>query len=325
MRSDDSCSFGEDFSVPCRSFWIVGVCLLFMLATAGCATFAPKDEVRVLSKSFNTLNEASQPLFDDLAAAERRNGRDNAVVKAKRSSYTGDCAGIGWAEPGFIEGFCLSEAPYFSDIGDPPATLAFRQGIQLIEDYTEVLLILAEGRNIDETTAHVQALGQNVAALVSLVPSAGSAGLALTGALGALRPVIADAAQAKNNEELKRLVLEGAPHIKKLIGALKNGAPEVFNTLIFQSVKSVSSPEALNNEAVAQVHLDRIAAYRVVVSNYVALLDELERSFDQLVIAFEKPRSAASLTLAVQRSAQLAAHAEAWRKAYTSLRAGISR
>jgi hypothetical protein len=110
----------------------------------------------------------------------------------------------------------------------------------LIGDYSEVLLILAEGRNLDEASAQVQALGQNIAALISVASGPGAAA-GLTGVLGALDPIIRDAAQRRNLDEMKRLVLSGAPLLKKLIETLRAAAPEVFNTLIFQSVKGDKS------------------------------------------------------------------------------------
>jgi len=73
---------------------------------------------------------------------------------------------------------------------------------------------------------------------------------------------------------------------------------------------------------VAKEHLHRIAAYRTAVSNYVILLDELERAFEQLVTAFQQPRNAVSLASVAQRTAQLTAHAEAWRRVYSLLRTG---
>jgi hypothetical protein len=125
----------------------------------------------------------------------------------------------------------------FPNFGDPPATQAFRHGVRLIGDYSEVLLILAEGRNLDETSAQVQALGQNIAALLSVASGPGAAA-GLTTALGALDPIIRDAAQRRNVDEMKRLVLSGAPQMKKLIESLRGAAPEIFSTLIFQSVKA---------------------------------------------------------------------------------------
>ena len=298
--------------------------LLVVTLCAGCSV-APVEETRSFSKAFAAVDGASQPLLDDLASAERRQGRENAEKKAK--SDAGVCGGIQWAKvdatSGFIEGFCVEDAPYFSELGDPPATQAFRHGVRLIGDYSEVLLFLAEGRNLDETSAQVQALGQNIAALASVASGPGAAA-GLTAVLGALDPIIRDAAQRRNIDEMKRLVLSGAPLLKKLIESLRAAAPEVFNTLIFQSVKGVTSPEALDNKTVAKGYLDRIAAYRIAVSNYVMLLKELEVSFDQLVAAFQQPRSAVSLATIAERSGRLSANAEAWRKVYSTLRAGGS-
>jgi hypothetical protein len=250
-----------------RLFFAMGlrctVSILLLMVCYGCATVPPLEEVRLFSKAFYTLDGASQPLLDDLGVAERRQGIDNAITKAKGNSYTGDCKGIGWAEPGFIEGFCLDDAPYFSEIGDPPATRAFRQGVRVIGEYSEILSFLAEGRNMEETSAQVQALGQNIAALASLASGIGWIGAALGPALGALQPVIEEAVQAENVKELKRLVLDGAPRIKELIKSLRDAAPEFFNTLVYQSVKAATSPEALENEAVAEQHIARISAYRM--------------------------------------------------------------
>jgi hypothetical protein len=119
-------------------------------------------------------------------------------------------------------------------------------------------------------------------------------------------------------------VLSGAPLIKKLIESLRVAAPEIFNTLIFQSVKGVTSREARENKTVAKGYLERVAAYRIVMSNYVVLLGELELSFDQLVIAFQQPRNAVSLAIIAERSGRLSASAEAWRKVYSTLRTGGS-
>jgi hypothetical protein len=300
--------------------------LVVALLSTGCSV-APVEETRSFSKAFAAVDGASQPLLDDLALAERRQGRENAEIRAKKDTYQGACKGIIWAKvdatSGYIEGFCVEDAPYFSELGDPPATQAFRHGVRLIGDYSEVLLVLAEGRNLDEASAQVQALGQNIAALVSVASGPGAAA-GLTGVLGALDPIIRDAAQRRNIDEMKRLVLSGAPLLKKLIESLRAAAPEVFNTLIFQSVKGVTSPEALDNKTVAKGHLDRIAAYRAAVSNYVMLLKELELSFDQLVMAFQLPRNAVSLATIAERSGRLSANAEAWRKVYSTLRAGGS-
>jgi hypothetical protein len=53
------------------------------------------------------------------------------------------------------------------------------------------------------------------------VASGPGAAAGLTSVLGALEPIIRDAAQQKDIEEMKRLVLSGAPLLKKLIETLR--------------------------------------------------------------------------------------------------------
>jgi hypothetical protein len=223
----------------------------------------------ILSKAFAAVDGASQPLLDDLALAERRQGRENAEIKAKKDSYQGACKGILWAKvdatSGYIEGFCVDDAPYFAELGDPPATQAFRHGIRLIGDYSEVLLFLAEGRNLDETSAQVQALGQKIAALMSVASGPGAAA-GLTSVLGALDPTIRDAAQRRNVDEMKRLVLSGAPLLKKLIQSLREAAPRSSTLSSSNPSKALQARRRWNNKTVAKVYLDRVTGYRTAVS-----------------------------------------------------------
>lgn len=292
------------------------IAAIFVLA--GCAT-APVREVRFFNSAFVSFSEASQPLFDDLAMAERRQGQENAVIKTKNNLYTGDCKGIVLSTASYIDGFCIDDAYYFSELSDPPATRGFRNGIRLIGRYAEILVTLAEGQNVNEASAQIQALGSHIGALASLASGPG-AGAAFSSALTALDPIIREAAQKKNIEEMNRLVFTGAPHVKKILMALKDGAPAVFNTLTYQASKAVVAPEALTSKTAAKVQLDRIAAYRIAVSNYVVMLGELERTFDELLVVVQQPRSSASLALVAERSAHLSAYADNWRRVYSALR-----
>jgi hypothetical protein len=86
--------------------------LLLALLCTGCSV-APIEETRSFSKAFAAVDGASQPLLDDLALAERRQGRENAEIKAKKDNYQGACKGIIWAKvdatSGYIEGFCVEK------------------------------------------------------------------------------------------------------------------------------------------------------------------------------------------------------------------------
>jgi hypothetical protein len=292
--------------------------VVFTILLSSCAV-APVQEVRLFNTAFITFNEASQPLFDDLAIAERRQGQTVAEANAKDNAFQGECAGIIWAKVGYIDGYCITDALYYSEIADPPTTRRIRDGIRLIGRYSEVLLTLAEGRNLDETSAQIQNLGGNIAALIAMGAGPGG-GAAFSGALAALDPIIRDAAQRKNIEEMNRLVLAGAPHVTTLVVSLRDGAPAVFNTLIYQSVKGVTGADSLKNPAIAKSYLERISIYRIAVSTYVVLLGELQNTFDELVTAVQRPKNAASVAFVAEKSARLAVHADAWRRVYSSLR-----
>ena len=119
---------------------------------------------------------------------------------------------------------------------------------------------------------------------------------------------------------MKRLVLSGAPRIKKLIESLREATAAVFNALIFNSVRAATSEESLDEQRVAEIFVGRIELYRTGVSSYVTLLKELESSFDELVTAFQQPRNAVSLAVIVQRYVRLSATADAWGRSYLSQR-----
>ena len=129
---------GHSLSNDSRRVWDLGRgtygWLLAAVLCSGCTiaptTVGPIEEARLFLKAFAAVDEASRTLLNDFAIAERRQGRQNAEIKAKRGIYEGACKGIFWAKvnatSGYIEGFCVDDAPYFSGLGDPPATEALR-------------------------------------------------------------------------------------------------------------------------------------------------------------------------------------------------------
>ena len=209
------------------------------LLLSACTT-APVEQIKYFSQAFNTVNTVGQPLLDELAIAERLQGRQIAVRRAKGETQQGvkDCPpeALPWfpaadSNQGIIRGFCLPDAAYFSMLTDPPATAAMRGALSVIERYAEILSTLAENRNTDSALAEIDALSKSVSGLVAVT------GLASTispigPALIALRPVLEHAAQQGNAREAKRLILDGAPKVTDLIAALRNAIPPMFKTLI---------------------------------------------------------------------------------------------
>jgi hypothetical protein len=287
-----------------------------------------------LSDAYRSANDAGQPLLDNLALAEKSEGRINAANQAGRPTKSGTIppeapnpacprSQLQWQEvgpdSGFIQGYCISDAAYFASLGDPPATQAFRGGLAVLGQYVDVLVFLAEGRNIDELHAELQSLSGEIGQLLVFLPGAGGAGPAIDGALAALKPLIDAAAQQQNDEEVKRLVLEGAPKARELIERLKDATPEMFNTLTAAAARAAVSPAALDNPETAKSDIARIEAYRVTVSNFVVLLDGLETALDKLVQAVEFPDETASLQSLADATANLRIYADAVRRAIAAL------
>ena len=315
--------------------------LLVALFTGGCAMQPPIADVKLVAEAFEQLNAASQPLFDDLALAEREQGRTVAVdraLSARESPKPGPCGGYPYVGntdeqgnpdgPGVIDGFCVEDAPYYSEIIDPPGTRTFRRALAAVGDYTELLLILAEGRNIDEATAQLHTLAGNAGAALgsagALVGAPQAAGIApaLNGLVTAFEPLIGRAAQRSNANELKRLVREESPKVEKVLEALGDGVPALFNTLAETPLARFNTV-GLDNPEVAKVEIDRIEGYRVAVSNFVVLLDQYRSLLHDLVAAYDAPRGSVTLASLVERSGDLAARADAWRRTLANLRTGI--
>ena len=188
---------------------IVASLILVFLACSGCATHAPVAEVRLVGRAVQDLNAASAPLLDDLAVAERAQGKVVAEVRAKKNSRTAMVAGSdiaarnvpvsavvtneGSGAPsdanpcgtiGLVaidslsvkvqDGFCISDSYYYSELADPPATATFRRSLAAVESYSNVLLILAEGRNLEAAQAEVQSLAGNVGGVLEMAGASGA-------------------------------------------------------------------------------------------------------------------------------------------------------
>jgi hypothetical protein len=309
--------------------------VLAAAACAGCATSTPVAQVRLVGKAFEDLNGASAPLFDDLAVAERINGRKAADIRAdkhtrgeKIAPELDRCPQVGQVQTPdesvkVQTGFCGRDSYYFSELTDPPATASFRRSIGAIQGYTNVLLILAEGRNLEAAQAEVQALSANVGNLAEIAGATG-AGAALKVFTDAIQPVLDLAAKRANAKELSRMVRQVSPQALAVIGKLRETAPELFTMLTAQSLERFRSPSGgLTNKAVAEAEANRIAAYRSAVSNYVVLLDQYERLLQQLVGAYDVEGRSITLAGLVEQSAQLSAQADAWRRTYSALRMGF--
>ncbi len=296
-----------------------------MLCT-GCAATVPVAEVRLVGKAFQDLNVASAALLDDLAVAERAQGQAAASARAKKHSAgldTDRCRQVTQVAVGSVvvqNGFCIEDSYYYSELADPPAAATFRRSLTAVESYTNVLLILAEGRNLDAAQAEVQGLASNISGALAL--AGGGIGTALTGLSGVLQPVLDLAAKRANARELARTVKQVAPQTLAVVEQLRIAAPELFTTLTERSLAQLRTTGLISAD-VAAAEAVRIETYRGAVSNYVVLLDQYQQLLGRLVQSYDVEGRSVTLSGLAQQSAQLSAQADAWRRTYSALRMGI--
>jgi hypothetical protein len=219
-------------------------------------------------------------------------------------------------------GFCADDSYYYSELSDPPGTAAFRRSLAAVGDYTHVLLILAEGRNLEAAQAQLQSLAVNVGGALELAGGTGL-GPAAAALSSALQPVLDLAAKHGNAKELRRNVQQVSPQVVAVIEQLRATAPELFTTLTEQSLARFRR-DGLANAEIARLESRRIETYRVAVSNYVVLLDQYQALLTSLVQAYDVEGRPVTLAGLGERSAELSAQADAWRRTFSALRLGLN-
>ena len=259
--------------------------LIVLLLVCGCAT-GPVEETKAFVAATNTVKSTSDLLWDELNVAER-NQHLRIIAKSPSARFS----------------FRLDDAYYFSNIAESPDTAQFRRALAIIHDYSELLRTLVEGTNIDAARGQIEALAANVGVLV------GSPGISL--AVGQLSVVLNQLIAAVNLAEARRLAVDGAPAITELIGSLRAAAPAIFDTLT-ADLRVAGGTESAK----------KIALQRIVVANFVVLLDRLQDTFVRLVRAFERPSNPVTLAALVKASADLEADVKAARQALVRLRSG---
>lgn len=303
--------------------------LMCVLILAGCATNRPVGEVRLVAQAFDNLNSASQPLLDELALAERLQGKSAAEARASAHARSSGVAGGADRCPTVImiqgavplqNGFCPEDSYYYSELADPPATRAFRQALAATGDYTRLLTILAEDRNMDAAMAQLAGFTANLGQAAGAAGAAG-VGSILNGLLQAFNPVLEIAGQRGNAQELKRLVVQESPKVQALVRELRTQAGEFFATLAEAPLARFNL--AIGNPDVARAEAARIEAYRAAISSYVVLLDQYATLLGDLVKVYGAPRGSLTLADLSERSARLSAQADAWRRSLAGLRAGL--
>lgn len=293
--------------------WLLGGAFILV----GCAATPPLEAVRAFSNASNAFDAASQPLLDQVANAERASVRKLIEDPPEDTKNVLPVPLPGGGERRLLLDLPTDQVRGLATVGDPPATAAYRKGVAAIKHYAAVLVLLAEGENIDAARAELGLLAANIAGVAALGPTGNVAQVVVVPALDALKPLIDGAANAQNTAELRRLVVEFAPLIKELNAKLRSGAEPMFHMLLARDREIIVVGDGDPVAALA-----RIDGYRVALANWLVLLDLIDQATDQLVAAVTAPRNTAVLANLAELSARISTYAEGARRALAVIRAG---
>lgn len=302
-----------------------------LLALAAC-TAAPSAELRLFRDSVAAIDQAGQPLLDDLALAERAAFRTSLREKAQANSAAeargrvpaGDERWIG--RPlgiGFVRDLRAEDMAFEASIGDPPGTAALRAGLGTVTALSSALVALTDGTNAEAATDD---LVRSVAALTDLAAAGASlvgTPLATTGlkaAIEELRGLARRLADELNARRARELILENERQVDALLAGLRDAVPAMWTVLTSDlQITITANPRMPETELRAAVA--RAEAYRRLLSDYAVLIARAQDAWGGAVLAARTP---GSLTLAAvaENATRLRADLEAIRRAQAALRSG---
>ncbi len=290
-----------------RTFSFLLIAGVFSALGAGCS-FVPTAELRIFRESVVAANTAATPVLDELSGTERKAKRDAVALREGPVVRGG----------GRVD-FNPTEAAYFADIGDGPATSLFRRGHNVLDRLSDVLLLLATGAGAEADAGAIDALASEVAGLATVVQPGASEAAGLV--LNTLQPALRTISAELTRREARRViaVVQETGLVEAITGSLIQATPAMFNLMVVDARLRVTSVRATADSASA--YAERVPGLRVVLSNYVVLLRRVDDAWQEAAKATES-RSSANLVALTDRVGELRAAAVATRKAYAEMNAG---
>lgn len=314
-----------------RSIRTTGLLAAALLGIAACTT-APSGELRLFRDSVAAIDQAGQPLLDDLALAERANHRAGLRERAQANSAREAQGQVPQGEerwigrpfgPGFVRDLRLEDLEFEASIGDPPGTAALRAGLGTATALSAALVGLTDGSNAEAATDD---LVRSVASLADLAASGAAlvgtplATSGLKAAIDELRGLARRLADELNARRARELILENEQQVTTLLAELRNAVPAMWTMLTTDlQITITANPRMAESELRANVA--RAETYRRLLSDYAVLIARAQDAWRGAVAAARNP---SSLTLAAvaENATRLRADLEAIRRAQAALRSG---
>ena len=280
-----------------RSLVFVTVCVV----TAGCALQAGLPEFKIYNTAFEESKSASIAIIDMLAVAERKQWQDSLR---------------GLHSKGYDDKFSPKYASVYSKLADPPLADVYRRGIDVVAQYNKVMLVYATGQGFDTLQAELSSLGTESAAFLEAAKVGVDVAGKVTPYLGIAQEVASFALTVRSRAVFHEEIVKSAPVIRALLVKMRDGTSLVFPRLTYTTTSELRRLRFGGTAKRAEL-LKKLEQMRVLLSDWVILLNRDIDALDAVVLAAQHPSTAAVLTGTTETIIEL-------RNATTQIRAHIA-
>jgi hypothetical protein len=254
---------------------------------SGCSTYSGTVEFSAYRTAFQSAQVSSEAILDRLAVAERSLYSRCVNIRDILDDDDAKCEEF---DPE-VSRFNPDDAFYIAEAGDPPGTAAYRRMIRSVAAYTEILNGLASGQTADMMAGQ---LGELAAAAVSagsavVPPAAGAATASLTAintTIAALKPITTQVLGFQTRAAFREEFLANKDKIRQALTEARNGTGLMYDTIV-NNIIDTAPPSGVSEAAKKQ-----IANHRLILANWVVILDTTIDAFDLAVAAAENQSSA---------------------------------
>lgn len=274
------------------------------LVLAGCATRSGVAEFQAYDKVFTDSAAVTTSIIDQLAASER-------VLEKKRRLRRNSL--------GIDPTFRAEDATIFSELADPPLAAQYRKAFGVVSRYNKIMLGYATGQGFAELEANIFGLANEASSAVAVI--SGSAGLAagLTPYLGVLREIANLALEHKSRAVFRERALLYHDDIVGILQTMRDGSAQMFPNLTYSIKNEMLS--AIKTKASIDKLRDKHEQVRVLLSDWVVMMDKNISALDAVKVAIENPSLGVHLSGAAAEIADLRIMVETVRKHLAALNA----
>lgn len=266
--------------------WVV---LALTITLLGCANHIGVGEFVLYNNAFNESKQASNEIIDMLSVAER---------EVQRSAYERE-------HTLYSAHFDPDLASIFSDVGDPPLAARYRQSIAVIASYNTLMLSYANGEGFESLQGQAASLAESSLSLLETLQIAGEVS-SIVGPYGDLFETLATSAlEFRSRQVFRDELLASAPGVIELMQTMRDGSEDIFPNLVYKAENEIYLIEAGDASGNIPKLRNNIYEMRIILSNWVLLMDNNILALSSVIDAVNNPSSASQMASAVKSVSEL--------------------